>query len=599
MAIDPRGAVSLELAAQRNGASQADLRRLGRQAIGPTTQESSERWVQWGDMASVLGQPFDSTVISLAKLEQMRRDPMLAFGMMFIKVPIIRATWYIKCEDARVAAAIDGALRPVYGRYVLAYTNSLDYGFSPIVKRFELITPDWKFLDKDNPEAIEQLVWPDKKIKMLAWKAPLTLDPKRARPAFKNGEFHGIHYSKMKSSSNSFSMNKVPEIPAAWALWATNERESVFGSIYGFPLLGYAYPYWWDYWFKFRMAERAFERWADPPIEIYHPAETGVDNSTGEVINSAVRAQEIAQAYRSGANITFPSTVVTGYDERTTNTREWQAKQMETTVDFQAIRGEFEYLDVMKLRALAVPEQALIEGKGGTSSRNVAAVGMDTFQEAQAVRAAEFADQMNRWVIPQLVEMNFGSAAPKAELVISGFDQQDTETMRDVIRFFGQTDPTTLHVDIRALSERMGLPLMSVEAVHREVEAQARAAAATAPTNVPALGGTNSSAGVTKAGLYYEPREVIHLSERAEEGDTKYDALLLTLDQLGRRIDTLQLPRQEAVQPAPVNVDVHPQDVRVELHVPEQKPRNVRKTVLRGDNGEIIGSTEEEIQDGE
>src|SRR3990167_835783 len=58
-----------------------------------TTQTQSESWVQWGDMAEWLGQPFNVTKIPLNKLEQMRRDPILAFGLLFCKVPLVRAHW--------------------------------------------------------------------------------------------------------------------------------------------------------------------------------------------------------------------------------------------------------------------------------------------------------------------------------------------------------------------------------------------------------------------------------------------------------------------------------------------------------------------------
>src|SRR5688572_25689199 len=77
----------------------------------PSTAMSSTSWVNWGAEQDFLGQPWDSTRIPLTKLEQMRRDPILAFGLMFVKVPLIRAPWYIKSADPRVAAAVDASLR--------------------------------------------------------------------------------------------------------------------------------------------------------------------------------------------------------------------------------------------------------------------------------------------------------------------------------------------------------------------------------------------------------------------------------------------------------------------------------------------------------
>src|SRR5262245_8099714 len=105
---------------------------------GPTSQQAAQRWVDWERGEDYLGQPFDVTSIPLSKLHQMRRDPMIAFALLFVKVPLVRAPWYIKCKDAKVAAFVDNALRRIYARFVLQYTNCLDYGFAPMEKRFEL-----------------------------------------------------------------------------------------------------------------------------------------------------------------------------------------------------------------------------------------------------------------------------------------------------------------------------------------------------------------------------------------------------------------------------------------------------------------------------
>jgi len=126
----------------------------------------------------------------------------------------------------------------------------------------------------------------------------------------------------------------------------------------------------------------------------------------------------MAEKLRSGANIAMPSTVIKGFDERQTSVREWYAEQMKSEVNFDALMKKFEYLDVLKLRSVMVPEQALVEGKGGTSSRNVAATFGDIFQESQAVLMEEIDDHINRYMIPQLLEVNFGPGGPMDGLAI-------------------------------------------------------------------------------------------------------------------------------------------------------------------------------------
>jgi hypothetical protein len=504
-------------------------RRLAASRVeGPSPQMSSFRWVNWEGMGDVLGQPFDMARIPLDKLEQMRRDPMIAFGLLYIKMPILRAKWRIRSKDAKRAAAIDGALREIYGKLVLQYFNSLDYGYSPMVKRFELCQPDWTYIDKDQPDAVEQPVWDNGVVRFLKWRTFIPVHPRRVMPAWTpDGEFNGFYlfpyggfsYNTTQGiAGGGWALGTQPQVPLEYATWAVNEKESVFNSIWGYPRIGYAYRYWWDYWFKFGLAERAFERWADPPVLAYHPEEFGTNAETGEDdVDFGDDALEMAEKLRSGANVAIPSSVITGYDERTSNVREWDIQQMKVETDFKEIREEFAYLDIMKLRSVGIPEQALIEGRG-SSSRNVSATMSDSMMENQAVLASEFANHVNRWVIPQLEEANFGGPST-CKLEITGFDSRDSDMAKMVIQIVGAKDPTKLPIDMEELLEEYGIPLMSHKAMQAALDAQAAAAAATAPDATPAQSGPGTPvAGVATspagAALYYDAPDRIVLADR-------------------------------------------------------------------------------------
>lgn len=481
---------------------------------GPSTKASTGSWVDWSNQAEFLGQPFDVTHIPLSKLEQMRRDPMLAFGLMFCKMPMIRASWRIQSSDPRRAAAVDGALRRIYGRLVLAWTNCFDFGYSAMTKRFENYVPDWTYIDKDDPDTKETPVWDNGGLSMLTWKPFVALNPKLVTPNWdSSGGFNGIHYGGARSFSDVFG-DKNPDIPLTHSLWATNEQDSVFGSMWGYPKIGYAYRYWWAYWYRFGLADRAFEKWADPPVIAHHPVEAGLD-ADGNKVDYGSEALALAEKLRSGANIAMPTSVVTAMDEKPTNVREWELEQMENKVNFAALNETFEYLDIQKLRAVAVPEHALVEGKGGSSSRNVAGEHGDIFMQSQAVALAQLDDDINRYLIPQFLEVNFGPGAPCTK-VTTGFDPQDVETMRALVQAIANSDPSKVPVDMEELLERMGIPVLSRASIQAELEKQAEAAAQLAPPEfegAPSDLGQEQAAGVSDTGLYYAPREVIRLSE--------------------------------------------------------------------------------------
>lgn len=446
--------------------------RLQQERKFASSMSQTGSWVNWGDMADLLGQPFNVTRIPMTKLEQMRRDPIIAFGLMFVKIPLIRAHWYIDSTDPQRAAFVDNCLRKIYGRFVLAYTNSFDFGYSPIVKRFEYAQPDWTYLDPLTNEELP--VWPDKGVNALIWKPFVPLHPRACKPKFNaKGEFSGIDQAPVSDFNfGVFSASGRPaDVPADWALWATNEKDSEFGSLYGYPRTGYAYRYWWSYWYKFGLSDRAFEKWGDPPIVIFHPSDEGVEDDDGNAIDFGAHALATAEQLRSGANVAMPSSVVRSYmEDRPTNVREWDFEQLESTANFAALNESFEYLDVQKLRSIMVPEQALIEGKGGTSSRNVAAEFGDIFHESQAVVMEEIDDHINRFMIPQLLEANFGTGGASCKKVTTGFDPQDVETMRNIVQGVVNKRGELPEVDMQRLLDHLGVPLLTHAAIERKLQ---------------------------------------------------------------------------------------------------------------------------------
>ena len=107
----------------------------------PTVAQQTPAQDLWTRMSTVLGPPFDSERVTLYQMRQMRKDAMIAFGLHYIKVPLVRAEWHIEARDkdgpnAQVSAFVDAALRPIYARYILQRTQALDFGFQAMTKRF-------------------------------------------------------------------------------------------------------------------------------------------------------------------------------------------------------------------------------------------------------------------------------------------------------------------------------------------------------------------------------------------------------------------------------------------------------------------------------
>ena len=453
----------------------------------PTVAQQTPTQDAWTAMRDVLGPPFDSERVTLYQMRQMRKDAMIAFGLHYIKVPLVRAEWHIEARDkdgpnAQVAAFVDAALRPIYARYIFQRSLALDFGFQAIVKNFAMKNPGGIYNDtrEENEENRIKPIWDEGSVEPIVWKAPTPLRPELVKPVFddKTGDFMGMTYDapQVAKAKQGSKKKGVMEIDVYHSLWGTNAKDDEHGSIYGFPRTGHARDYWWSYKFLFQLSNRGYERVAIPPVVAFHPEGSSVvDEETGETRPNWEIALEMADRLRSNAVAAVPSTMAeAGMGESSNSQRAWDFKFLETP--WQSLQGfdtRFNYLNVMKLRSVWVPEQAFIEGEGGTSSRNVASQMAEIFTESQALLMEEMDDEINRYMIPQLLIVNFpefinnGGIARK---VSHGFRKEDIEFYKQVLQLVGQATPEKIanEVDFTELLRRMNTPLRDPNDLERE-----------------------------------------------------------------------------------------------------------------------------------
>lgn len=531
------------------------------------SQQQQAAYVNWRQVADTLGDPYSVENIPVSKLRMMRRDPVIGFGMSFIKTPHIRARWYIDAKDqngpnAQVSAHLDHDLRQIISSFILQWCNSLDFGFQGIAKRFQFQIPAGTYVAQGTDGTLsEQPIWSAGNIQPIAWKPFVALSPETIEPNWaSDGSFNGINYDSTAAKGAGAPPSGTGSKPSAGgadkfdidlphSLWVTNERDQNFGSIFGYPRLGYAYRYWWSYWFRWAITDRAFEKKADPSILIYHPEGQFTDPTTGVTMLYADYALEMGNRMRSGGVITLPSTPYEG-PNGPTNIREWEIDFTKDMLNFDPFDKSFDYLDIGKIRSLWIPEQSLVEGKGGTSSRNVAAEFDSSFTESQAVMSVQIGETINRWVIPQWLALNYPDFIQNngiAKIVIQGFADEDIAFTQQIIQLIGQ-QPTGINklltlVDLQKILDDAGVPLLDIKDQQTEL-AKVIQIAQSQGQPPPVAPQPGKSVGVVPAGSaglpslppdpnnpapsqtgfamqYVQPREIIYLTSNDESGKTK------------------------------------------------------------------------------
>lgn len=485
----------------------------------PRMEEQTESIVDWRKVRDNLGDPFQREHVPFRKLRQMRLDTMIAFALHYIVVPAIRAPYHFEAfnrqgPDPQVAAFMHEAYKQIHGPYMDQRQGALEFGFQVMSKRFQHKNPGGLFSDSTEADDTARIkpVWEQGSIEPIIWKTFIGLIPEKIEPVWnKDGTFDGVKYELPKKSAGSSGSgfqgasskgggknDQTLEIDVYHALWITNEKYKFWGSIYGFPRIAYAYPYWWSYWFRWAMADRAFERMAIPPMVAYFPEGNYRDpeDPGSESVPNWTIALEAARALRSNSIAAVPSTLAsTGMDERGTQKREWEFEFVEPSgKNFELLDRSFGYLDTMKLRSLFVPEQAVMEGEGGTSSRNVAEQMADIFIQSEGVMQSQIDQEQNQYVFPQIAAINFPEFMADGGVVrkvTRGMAATDQDMIKQIIQLLGQNDPDKLGADLPAMLDQLRVP--TLDPIARQAERQravAEAAAAQAPigpTGTPGL----------------------------------------------------------------------------------------------------------------
>ena len=398
--------------------------------------------------------PTDLSRLSDEMRKRMRKDSQIILGMGALKAPILSAfsTYAIECENAEIAAFIRTAIDPILNRTIRSGLNSLDFGNAPHEKVFITRNIRYDYEDKQSGESVSRT-----RAGAVVYREMKDLDPQRvtyyADP--KTGQFVGfMHDSDEK---------QFVEPEGAWV--TTHERE--FGDIYGTSVLDACYEPW--YWCSVinMFCLRYFERKGDPPIKGRAPAFTMSDNGTEK---SSVDFFNTALTNLISAGVlTLPAE----YDEH--GNLLWDADYMKDDQRGEMFLRYIEYLQMLKLRALMIPDGA-IQQSGRTGSFAASKAFSEMFMTTRAQDLEEILESLNRWVIPQLVEYNFGADAPPATITATIRPSDREELILRIVTSLlraesvAGTDRTLNLIDAMKALEQLNIPITSPEKVARAQE---------------------------------------------------------------------------------------------------------------------------------
>ncbi len=399
-----------------------------RPALGELTRRSS------GGILPMLGGLYlggsSPASVSISTKKRMRRDPQIALALAAIKAPIMGLSWRVEADDPVLAAFVEAVFSPLWRHLVASALNAVDFGFQAHEKVWAVqelkvrVSRDGELLERTFPQAVVY-----EKLK--------DIDPERVRMlADKKGSFSGI---RIIDSEVTLAPEKcfVMTLGKEW------------GNLYGASRLQAAYEPWHWCSTMYSYCNRYFERRGEPPIKARAPAEVRLD-ADGNEVNTLDEAAACVQSLKAGGTAVFP-------DERDEqgNLR-WDFQYMLDDKRADMFIDYIAHLQVMKLRALLVPERVLThEGETGTYA--LAREHTETFLKTEELLLAEFLDHVNRYLVPPLVFYNFGPQAARATVVTSGISRANEELLREVLLMLFEAERTAGTQTLPQLIDRLRL----------------------------------------------------------------------------------------------------------------------------------------------
>ena len=418
---------------------------------------------------------FNPDNVTLRDRLRMRQDNMIKMGLHYSKAPMITADYDFICDDPQIRAAVKEAYDQIHVSLMRGALNKYDFGFQAAVKRWELGDLKGSYENEDG-EIVP--IWPYPEVQPVMMAAPVVLPPDFTRVHLEGGKFAGIK-TQLQPKNGGDEDDQL--VPPEWSLWFVNEYEEEFGNYYGRARIDSAYRFWWSYWFNYHNRDRHAESDADPALQIWYP--TGyqvpdpldIDPATGSArrVSNRDLALEIGEALRSGATIAWPSDVYQDEQGRPSAIKLWDAAFLQGGENLNAFTSLLADLEISKLRACLVPEQALVQQRDAPSSKNVAGTYGEVFTESLGLDAQYMDEQITKYLIRPFVVANFGEEAPDCRKITTGFKEEDLTLTTRLIEAAFNTDPNALPIKFEELLKRANIPVYSAKELQDRGEAAA------------------------------------------------------------------------------------------------------------------------------
>ena len=337
-------------------------------------------------------------------LNIMRRNPIVKLAYVVRASPIFTALREVgvECDDPAIKAFVQSVF---VDRWLLRVANSsvipsYVYGSAPHEKVWQNEVEHITYIDEATQE--ERVAWdgPALTYRKIDLVMPETLD---GYLTDKNGDFAGFVQSPRNAGGRPIT------VPASKAFVLSNRF--IYGGFWGESESEDGYASWYYASFFRALLTDYMRLRAISPIVGHAPVGTRTTEDGEEIDNLSYAGEMLYQAFTSQV------IVLPWEPDPLIGQNQWGYSELKQTERVELVFIDvIEELEVNILRGALVPERTVTQNKAAVGSYNQAEIHQERLLDMTKTETDQFIHACNRWLIPQLVEDNFGANAPRCLL---------------------------------------------------------------------------------------------------------------------------------------------------------------------------------------
>lgn len=442
-------------------------------------------------IASIMGD-YTPGCLPISTMKQMRTDGQLRFALAAVKAPLVAAPMHFECNSRDVQQLLtDVFIKSGFVQELLRTSlNAIDFGF----QAHEML---WKTEDLDL-EYEQQTAEGGLDVKEKSY--PGLFVPRRFKdldPALTRllkddkGDLVGLTFGASSIGLSpgdllkQIGQGKINVLPIDKAFIFTPVFE--FQNYRGESRLNWAYDPWYWQRIMYMIALRWYERKADPPLIGHAPTTSSLDGQNIDLDDtddagysptaenaSMVLMAKAMQRLRSTGGCVLPSEVYMDDENRPSNTRIWEIKELDVKDMHPAFIDMIDHLDKKKTRSIFAPDIALSRDRQAGTLGSTEAI-VDTTIEMQNDTLKSFINQFNQHVLNPFLAYN--GIKDRARLVTTGVLQDNRLALKEVMLKVLEADmlaeqawgraatpgSLTSRIDRSVLMSQVGVPAIPTE----------------------------------------------------------------------------------------------------------------------------------------